>query len=195
MEHIAFLQDSLMRAAERLLSSGAEFSRYLELIGRKKAGALTKKIVGKKFMAGEILSEGDWEYKYCKENMFKAICVKCVRCPYNSPVDICSYGSMSALTVTVHFFADPNVLLASRIKFTDKEIKCLKTIAKAYEVDNGEEVYSVYMADAVEAAKELRDLKHGLYMHVSLNWNFTLEKVTAPNFLERGLRANKVELC
>lgn len=197
MEVSQFYQQAFLKSAEKLIGIEAETRAILEKIASEKEGAIAKKLIGKEFDYGTLEDENAWGCNNYKGFTYKAIKVK-AKVSSDIIGNIVQYSTLykpDLINMTVYFMRNPIEVLESKKTMTNKEIALLKELVWWWKQSkNGNNPDGYNHRDLYDIHRELCDLKHRFYMVVYLCWEFDFKRITADDFMERGLRGVK-PLC
>ena len=195
MTPIQLLQNGLTKSAEQYLDARTNLLFYFKELGKKKAAALLKALQDHVFKTEELMGEEDWSYKYFKGEILKVVASDYRVENYRLDDKIINPGRYNyPLTITIFFMRDPDEILNSKTKITDKEASLLKKLLKLYNHENRVYIDSDEIQKYKSIDSELNDLKHKYHMITYLQWSYTMEDMTEEDFLTRGIRAIK-SLC
>ena len=194
MKTIEIVQKSLLNATEQYLNARQTLIYYLRQAGHKKASALLGKLHDKFFWAKELIAEDDWHTKYFKDCLLKVVAVNYNVSDYRLDRILSEGDYNDAVGITVFFLRDPNEILSSGVNLTEKETQLLKKLQRLYDYKDRELLTSDDVRKYEIIDDELNDLKHRYHMILRLQWSYSLEDITADDYLERGIKA-KVGLC
>lgn len=196
MEVSQFYQQAFLHSAEKLISAEAETTAMLEQLAQEKERAVEKKLVGKEFYYDSLVCEDYWDYEKYKDYKYKAVKVKTtVSRDITGNIKYAYSDETSLIELKVYFMRNPVEVLESKKQLTSKEIELLKELVWWWKsTKNGKSPVVYKTRDVLDIHRDLRDLKHKLYMVLYLSWDFDFESITSDDFMEWGLKAKK-SLC
>lgn len=157
-----------------------------------KANALSKKILGKSFGIESLCSNEGWVYEKLEGKSLKCVMITPSFDKLFIHRNLSDGDNCELLDIKVHFLVNPNPLLNDKKNLTDKERELLKILSQYYDcATRGMNPMDGIFNDngIAHVADELYYLKHRHYMHFSLTWSYTFEKIVSNYFLTTGLKA------
>lgn len=191
-----------MRSAEKLMGIEAETRQMLERLADEKRNQIAQDIIGKEYNYSDLFHTNEWEYKYYKGHVFKAVLVETIMVRdiignLGNDYDKSTWDKPRLLELNVYFLRNPLEVLSSNKNLTEKEKSLLKELSwwwKRGENGNNPNYKYCERRHIYKPYRELYDLKNKLYMIGKCTWNYNFKSLTSDDFLKAGLRA-VVDIC
>ena len=182
MNKIQFLQESLQHSTERLIGADAECRNLVIMLAKEKEKYVKEKINGNIFPASAILETTDISWPGKSDVRYKVIGVDGkLLWSYKTPIQG-SYDENNIIGLTITFMRDPQEILESKIKLTEKERFILKSLKTSYE-------RSYMYSEDKEKINALGNLKHEIRLAVELSWTYNFDDIMDEIFIKKGLIA------
>ena len=193
MTQLEFYQEALTKSAEALLNANAQVQSYAALLAKMKKDAIAEKMIGEVYNIDALMQKNHYKYKDFAGKELKCVVVKSY-VEEDSVLYIKKDTHYNGLiNIEIIFLADPDTILNSKQKVTDKEKELLKKLSNFYAIGKGnkrnQSEYDYGHQSLTSMADELYYLKHKYRMSFSLTWQYSFEKILSGNFLTSGLKA------
>lgn len=190
METIEFYQKALADSAQKMMDANAQVYEYMRRLMYLRENYIAKKIIGREYPALDLIdSLKHWECTY--ENVpFK--CIGMDYTCYNSSMYSAMCDNSSMIELEIRFMRDPDVLLKSRLKLTEREKQLLKKMKDDFwHTYEGRLPLTKNYDELSRLHNELCGLKHRIGMVIECSWYYDFSKLMDKDFLINGLRAQK----
>lgn len=191
MDKFKLYQEAIAHSVELLNNADAQLRNYVKKVADMRANNVAERVIGRNYTLSDLMAKSDWNFKYYEDVPYKAILVepKIEYCFLEGALDY-NFRAYSLVSLCIYFLRDPETILKSKIKLTDKERKLLNELIPHYKVKQGSRRDNAgSMRDIDKTCNQLETLKHGLHMCISLEWKSTLDDILRDNYLTRGIKA------
>lgn len=190
METIEFYQKAFADSVQKMMDANAQVYEYLRRLMYMKENYVAKKIIGREYSALALIdSLKHWRCTY-EDVPFKCIGMDSV--VYNSSLYSAMCDNSSIIEFEVRFMRDPDTILKSRMKLTEREKQILKKMKDDFWHTNESRLpLTKDYGELSRLHNELCGLKHRIGMVIECSWYYSFNELMDENFLTDGLKAQK----
>lgn len=179
-----FMHSFFADALDAYISAEAKFSRIVRCIADYEKEIVSKKIIGKQYLAKNIISDDYYSRGINKDMMMKAVAVD-VSFPdtWSSPL-----SRYNLMYIHIGFLGDPDDIL--KMGVTSAEKKILSELNHYYK----DRYFDGGLDSICDLNSSLRDLKHHYNIAYKATWTFDAEAILSEDFFIKGFKCGITSL-